>query len=367
MAFCTPEELVAAHVAGRVIHTYELRYDYYAEREQHQIVRYEGQVDLDVAREIIAKCKEATHAHRQHKINRPYVLVPEVTDNLDPNDDWIGWEIECGWEDQENYDRAVNYVWNEQNHVTIDIEGAGLPTEITWSPENGASMYAGDAQVHRFLDWVATSGVRPAEWNEHSRVGTHCNISTPAFRAVRDADKRWNAVVLVNEMLHALTDEEKHELFGRGTPYGYGHSQSSGGGKVWVEFKLFNSTLDRARFDGYVRVAERLGRLIDHVLERGKDSESAVVIPPTHPVVKEAYDQRMDYLRRLCGFTLREAERYAGDERDHAIVLSTNVADFLRGKADRMISVSAPGLVYTTDQRAALMKEAEAITNSTNQ
>lgn len=355
MAFCTPEELVAARAAGRAVQTYR---DYGEDAyRRYGSVEYTGRVTLEVARRIIAMCKEATHAHCQSKINRPYYLVPSVTGNLDPNDDWIGWEIECGWADQKNYDMAVDYIWNEQNHVTIDIEGAGLPTEITWSPENGRTMYTGDAQVHRFLDWVSSSGVQPAIWSEHSGVGTHCNISTKLWREANE-DTHTRVRSYVNAMLMALSPEHKLELFGRRQPYGYGYVQY-GGPNSWVEFKLFNSTLDREQFDGYVRVAERLGRMLDAVIS----NDCVITVSEDHPVMQEITAALIERLKSLGHSNSGARATMEYQRRTSVLLASSGVYEFLTGQSDTFRAVVAPNFGFDEEQLRTLMAHAESLLN----
>lgn len=259
MAFCTAKELVLASQQGRSIAYYDnpdSRYD--------ESIRYERNVDLAMAHKILANTLQRTLNQGQWKINRPYELV-NVTEELDQNQAWIGWEIECGWASKEDYEKVVNYIWRYQNHVTIDQEGAGpYPTEITFCPANASDMEEGTAQVHRFLNYINRKNIGKARWLSYNSVGTHMNISTPAFRRAHD-DTASKIRSILSQAMARMSQDQKEALFGRPEPYGYAHLNNSQNSGRWLEFKTFNSTLDIEQFNKYVKVALRTAELMEHL------------------------------------------------------------------------------------------------------
>lgn len=342
MAFCTARELVEAANAGKTIAIYQGTpnpvdpHNWWS--NPHPTIDYHrGPLTLERAREILNAAKEWTKAHRQMKINRPYELL-DITADLDRDKVWMGWEIECGWADQANYDRVIDYLWRHHDHVTIDIEGAGLPTEITFSPAHMDDFKAGKSQVHRFLRWVKRSGVDPAVWSEYSSVGTHLNVSTPTFRSL-SIDDQYEVVHAVNELLGQLPPEKNRELFGRSEPYDYGFVRGEGGEKSWVEFKLFNSTLDIDEFNGYCAVAEYLVNLIDMMADK---ANAAILINVDQLPEKERQAIRNYHIN------------YPWVSREYPMPRVINAVDFVSGKDKKLIK--APILDFYDDNVAAVLE-----------
>lgn len=341
MAFCTPAELVDAASRDRTIYSYtRQRSSYTPSRMHYTAAPFAGRLNLEQAKKIIEDAKLATKNHNQQKVNRPYELVP-ITDRLNQDETWIGWEIECGWADQPNYDRVIDYIWRYQNHVTVDIEGAGLPTEITFPPEEASKVFAGKAQVHRFLNWVQRSGVRSARWDEHSCVGTHCNISTPKYRdSQRD---RYPIVAQINRVLESLNEAQKRQLFGRGRPYGYGYSNGSGR-SAWIEFKLFNSTIDPNRFATYVDTSKGLAALIDAAV----DGEIVTL------------DRNQSAAAGAACLRVERQGTYAPYGNTYL-----NAFEFLTTTSgERPVIIAGPAINYTVEEKAAMQDEARAIINA---
>lgn len=321
MAFCTPRELVEASATGTgVLQEYLGTPDGCA---YPSFSRVYGPITLKRAKAIIEGAKAWTKAHRQVKINRPYELV-DITRDLDPDQPWVAWEIECGWHDQPNYDKVIDYLWRYHNHVTVDIEGAGLATEITFCPENADKMFSGKAQVHRFLNWVQRKNIQSVRWNENSCVGTHLNISTPAFRALPQL-RKGDVVNTINGLLHNLNQEACRELFGRGSPYGYGF-RNGFGERAWIEFKLFNSTIDPRQFARYCNTAKNMVRLMDLVAADPTLSGENVIRINESLETPQMQELRTEYLRVYPWITLATHQ-----------MVCINAREFLNGTADKLI------------------------------
>lgn len=348
MAFCTPQELVAASATHRAaaIQEYTVTPQSYA---YPAFSRVYGPITLERAKAIVEGVKVWTKARRQAKINRPYEIV-DVTANLDPEQAWVAWEIECGWADQQNYDRVIDYIWRYHNHVTVDIEGAGrMPTEITFCPENADKMFSGKAQVHRFLNWVQSRDIRSASWNESSQVGTHLNVSTPAYRSL-PSNMQGAATNVLNAILRTIDTTGCRELFGRGRPYGYAFRHLSGR-RSWIELKLFNSTINPSEFAGYCKTAKNMVRLIDLICTNPtlEPRDNVIHINESNET-PEMRELREEYLRTYSWMTLG---------RHHIVCL--NALQFLRGEADKLVYGWQFSPVY---KRLAIVRGAELANNN---
>lgn len=209
------------------------------------------------ARRILAANKQAILELRQSKTNRPYLLV-NLYDGLDQAQNWYGWELEGGFQQRDNYKRVVDYVWSNINHVTIDREGAGyFPAEITFAPENESMFAEGKAAIQRTVNFINRNDLNDVG-RFHRQVGTHVNISTPAWRLLNYA-QMGPAVDAVNRALRGLSQISRAEFFGR-DPYGWAYLRGDGatGRTRWIEFKLFQSSYNPAVVANHQRVAQRI-------------------------------------------------------------------------------------------------------------
>lgn len=203
---------------------------------------------LDAAQQQIdAKFQRILNNTQGNKDDRPWGIV-QLDKRLDPNDDWVGYEFETGFDKKEDYHRACNYLWFKQDYTCIDREGTGkYPMEIVYSPQNAAEVFAGNGLLRATVQFFADNDMVPAKNpTTFSRrdVGIHVNISTPKKR--KSYDGYWGADPVlnkVNKALSSITRDQHDELYGRhDMHWGYGNNR----GKYW-EFKLFRSlpTLDR--------------------------------------------------------------------------------------------------------------------------
>lgn len=195
------------------------------------------------------------------KALRPWKVV-SITDALDPNKAWIGWEVETGWRSHEIRSRVVADFLQSQEHVCIDDEGWACGVELTWCPRE-VDAFASEWE-HPLM--FATKYIRSSEaHNPTDEVGTHINVSSPAFRDGSSAVKR-GVLSAFNNMLDGLSHDQKEKLFGRGRLYGgfflQGDPDSS---KAWLEGKLFNSTYSKPVARGYIAVGDRIAALMEAV------------------------------------------------------------------------------------------------------
>lgn len=193
------------------------------------------------------------------KGTRPWEII-NVTKRLDPTQVWIGYEFETGFDDKNQYDKAVNWLWNNAENFVIDREGVGeYPCEFTFSPVNLDQFMSKDYVIDKFLVKLNEIGETERildEWG--AQVGMHVNMSGPNIRNCTDLQALAN---LLSCSIGALSHEQARTLFGR-QPYGYIYERSANG-QVWLEGKLFNSTHDINKWNEYKAVSNNLALLAD--------------------------------------------------------------------------------------------------------
>ena len=215
MAFISHEELVNLKVTnpGAIVMSYRSLREY----------PYDGpkripatDITSEVADNILANALTATLGVRQAKVNRPWELV-DLTAKLDAKQPWLGFEYETGFDSKADYDRLINHLWHNVNHVAIDREGYGpYCPEITFSPENLSAYMNGTSSIQQVIGWMNDNKVPLAEFGP-TYVGTHVNLSTPAYRKA-GTPVRARCLSLINQSILTMTYDEHVELFGR-KPY----------------------------------------------------------------------------------------------------------------------------------------------------
>lgn len=241
-------------------------------------------------------------AHRLGKGVRPWEIV-NVTQKLDKKQAWIGVEYETGFDTGEEYRKIVNFVWNNFANSAIDAEGANsYPCELTFSPMNYDDfMDQTKNPMDRLYEFMKENkivvndkwGTEPVGggcdcgdpdcdenyeyYDEDLQVGTHCNISTPAYRELKDYDGRENVTIVLNASLNSLSEENLNKFFNR-IPYGGFYSRGGKHGN-WIEGKLFNSTGDMKRWEKYKATIGRIAEVIEAV--------SAVMADPAKETYKD--------------------------------------------------------------------------------
>lgn len=246
-----------------------------------------------------------------YKGTRPWVLA-DVTQDLDPDQPWIGMEWENGFTSLAKYQQAIDFVWAAYHGVTVDAEGPGpWFGEFTFSPTNLSDFNAGTTAFDGLLNFMHDNdirmplkgsdleregdawedpdpdpvrGARPSQdaywcdscdaWHgSGSRMdsyyraddlrapwGMHVNISMPDMRDADYAEVEY-VEECMNSALHRLTREERVQFFGR-EPYGWCYTVGAGD-RHWWEFKLFRTTDDKEVIAGYKTVINGLVKMLE--------------------------------------------------------------------------------------------------------
>lgn len=216
--------------------------------------------------------KQKLLAHELGKGVRPWDLV-NLSKQLDPDQPWVGIEFETGYANKDNYQRIINYIWNNFPLSAVDHEGCGrYPCEITFAPVNFDSFIANDGDMDRLLKYMRLT--KTPKSAHTGMVGTHCNISTPAYRKLAKTRGHANGsygvqnilnriVYLLNQSVGALSSDDKRVFFGR-IPYGGFFVRGNKYGD-WIEGKLFDSTGDLTKWRQYKEVIARMCEVLEQV------------------------------------------------------------------------------------------------------
>ena len=206
------------------------------------------------------------------KALRPWVVC-DVTADLAKDEAWIGWEIETGWNSQDERYTVMNLFNQRYMHSCTDDEGYGeYQVELTFSPQTPGFYAKRDNPLHPLL-FVANHKERARIHNAGAMVGTHVNFSTPSFREA-DYATMQRVEGALNNSLGTLTYMQKEELFGRGNLYAGcflrgNNDEETGSGVMWIEGKLFNSTYEWDVAKQYILVAERLCSVMEQLAAQG--------------------------------------------------------------------------------------------------
>jgi hypothetical protein len=318
MSFCTPDDLVALK-----------KTDAFAPRLQGYRLGSISPaiINKSVAKTILKECLDAALERRQgNKANRPWFLV-DVTKNLDPTQAWYGWEFEGGYATEEDYKRVIKYFWSRFPYSAIDIEGHGhYSAELTFSPCNEADLDDESFGLMKLTKFINRNKIGTTQWGIGSMVGTHVNISTPAYRALSQ-EQAYIVASRLGDMLNSgLTYDEKIEFFGR-QPYGYAFPQRTSDGKQWIEFKVFNSTTDLDELRKYARTAKRIAFIMDQLAQTSisDDAQEAGLAACRH--YWETHGHRNQYMAQTWS-------------------RSGNIAAVLRGESDEIVQ---PVMMYIPD------------------
>lgn len=188
------------------------------------------------------------------KWTRPWEVVPELRNYRPPAGDFgVGIEVEMGFKSKADAQYIARKIKNWR-YITLDFEGGEHPIEATFPPVN-YSRFNKNSQAMRYLKILNKEKDRVEEHFLEDSVGTHVNVSSGDVPNI-SGTKIQN---ISNILIH-LTDEQKYKYFGR-RPYGYGYVMNTDGGATYVEWKLFNSTIDVKRLRQYVDVAVALTAL----------------------------------------------------------------------------------------------------------
>lgn len=213
--------------------------------------------------------------HRLGKGVRPWDLV-NMSKRLDPKQPWIGIEYETGYKLKDTYEKVINFVWQSFPLTAVDSEGcSSYPCEITFAPANFDDFISNDGDMDKLLKFMKKANCPKAPHSVRAMIGTHCNISTPKYRAFMGTAKgqqsQLRIVRMLNQGLYQMNATDKRALFGR-QPYGQFYSRANRYGS-WIEGKLFNSTDDIKQWRGYKEVIAKLCEVVEFLAkleEKGK-------------------------------------------------------------------------------------------------
>lgn len=187
---------------------------------------------------------------------RPWDVVPKLKDWKAPKGDYgIGVEIELGFTNQEACRKVAARV-QKWEHITLDFEGGQYPIEATFPPVLYSEI-GPRTQFIRYLDYLNENKAMVVKHQESSNVGTHINVS------VGGRNINPSRCTEVNRVLQTLTQKENKLYFGRIRPYGHLFAQPEESTRDrWIEFKMFNSTLDAKALQKYIDVSVALADLV---------------------------------------------------------------------------------------------------------
>lgn len=247
MPFVTAEELLEASKAGR-----------YRRYNAPNIDTIE-----DAQKVLDAKLQEALNNHQGNKQDRPWLLV-DLGKSLDPDQPWIGFEFETGFDSRDDYRKFINFLWG-QSHTAIDKEGTGqYPVEVAFAPQNYSDVEAGNCTLLQTVEFIRDQGLKPAlnpTTFSCTDVGIHGGLSTPKYRKYRR--QQDNVCPRLSDILKKLNKAHKIELFGRHElHWGYAHPRNG-----YIELKLFKAIPEVERVIGYIQVTMRMAALVDYLID----------------------------------------------------------------------------------------------------
>lgn len=272
-----------------------------------------GRFSAALAKEYLDDTKQDHLNHMLGKGVRPWEIV-NVSAKLDPKQPWFGVEYETGYSSKAAYRKVINYIWREHPLTAIDHEGCGsFPCEITFAPVNMEYFMSRSYHMDRLLAYQKKASAPHAAHGAQAQIGTHVNVSTPAYRKLPTL-KTHNVVHLLGRLNMNWTAKDYERVYGR-RPYGGFNAMSDMRGNKWVEGKLFNSTGSTLVWAKYKRVMARIGELIEHLSRLASKDEL-----PSFYKDKTGKAVKFDHF---------------GPRRDHMdIVKCPNMPDFLLGNIE---------------------------------
>lgn len=211
--------------------------------------------------------EDALNNKQGNKENRPWHIV-DFSTKLDKDQPWIGFEFETGFDNKEEYQKFIHWLW-KQKYVAIDREGTGkYPVEVAFPPQTLDGMLKNKHLLQKSVEFIRrnklTPALNPTTFTRRD-VGIHAGISTPKFRAAKYDDKT-NAVHKLHVMLNSLTSQQRVELYGRhALHWGTANMRTE-----YVELKMFKAIPEVDRVKGYIDVTIRCVHLLDWCLDNPK-------------------------------------------------------------------------------------------------
>lgn len=201
---------------------------------------------------------------------RPWEVDTQLTESLDRNEPWYGFEFEMGFNSHAARAEVIGHVWDSWDGVAFDGEGEGeYFVEITFTPEERSKFQDGTAQALQFMKYIGENNDKINNTG-YEAIGTHFNLSHPALdtHVKQDAMQR----VLNNTLASIPKDgHSRLRLFGREYLYG-GFFSRSAGPNLWLEGKLFRTTYSSAEFTSYLSTCEGFIRCVTATLQHWEEN-----------------------------------------------------------------------------------------------
>ena len=189
---------------------------------------------------------------------RPWDVVPKLKNFWPEADDFgVGVEIEYGFRSEEDAQWIANKV-QHWKYITLDYEGGDFPIEATFPPV-AYSKLSSRSQALRYCKLLTQESRRTETHTPNDCVGTHVNVSKGS--GVMASATLHNRVHSMSVVLCDLDATELRKYFGR-IPYGYGYVRGTSNGRIFIEWKLFNSTSEAATLKRYINIAVALTDLV---------------------------------------------------------------------------------------------------------
>ena len=206
---------------------------------------------------------EALNNQQDNKYHRPWKIV-DLTKALPKDQAWIGIEFETGFDCMKEYQKVVNFLWDDVEYAAIDREGSGdYPIEIAFAPEPMENVLKGTTAFERTLQFFAdnklTCATNPTCFTCRD-IGIHAGLSTPATRALGDG--LWQVTSRLDRILLSLNDKQRKKLYGRTEL----HWEAAHDRGTYIELKMFKSVPDLDVARGFLQVIQRVGVLADFLI-----------------------------------------------------------------------------------------------------
>lgn len=217
------------------------------------------------AREYLQRTLDAALNNKQgNKDNRPWHIV-DFSKRLDPTQPWVGFEFETGFDDKQEYQKFIRWLWKHK-HVAIDREGTGkYPVEVAFPPQELRDMLKNKHLLLKCVEFVhrakMTPALNPTTFTRRD-VGIHAGISTPKFRSATYMQK-VDAVYALSAILGKLSVAQKKEIYGRSALH-WGTAYLR---ETYVELKMFKAIPEVAHVKRCIGVTVRCIDLLDWCLD----------------------------------------------------------------------------------------------------
>lgn len=219
----------------------------------------------DAQRFLDAELARALDNHQGCKDNRPWHIV-NFTKMLPKDQPWIGFEFETGFDDKDDYNKFIHFLWGK-DYVAIDREGTGqYPVEVAFPPQALSDVDANTHLLEQTVRYVHEQGMKPAlnpTTFTRRDVGIHAGISTPRLR---DGTIKGGTVQRLDDIIQSLSQKERTDVYGRskllwGGAFlrgGYG-----GRGTPYVEIKTFKAIPEVDRVQRYITTVKQMIVLLE--------------------------------------------------------------------------------------------------------